>query len=271
MTYQDTAFMVGHPAAAIAIAAITTRNSSTLTDDSKRALIDSRIGLVGSFTATGADAGFALDLGTTTAADDSNRVVIPAGHNFAGETLEIISDTSGPTLPSPVVEDTIAVGAGSAAVLDFSFAAVTGARYWGLQVATSAAEVFSLGEFWLGERKSLTSGDGRVDPGFESSYDHDLEQDDFGGRTATLEISPPRKRFSLKIRLLDPSNPDYATLDEIMRLGRSRPFWYWPPDSADPGPYLVRLTRSAARKNDSKVPQSVIKYQVDLEMLEELT
>lgn len=271
MSYQNPAFMVSHPASAIAIAAITTRNSTALTDDSKRALIDSRVGLLGSFTASGVDAGFAIDLGTTTAADGANRVVVPAGHNFAGETLEIISDTSGATLPSPVVEDTIAVGAGSAAVLDFAFAAVTGARYWGLQVQTSLSETFSLGEFWLGERKALTTGDGRVDPGFDSEYEHDLNQEDFGGRTATLELSPARRVFTLSVRGLDPANADFATLDEVMRLGRSKPFWYWTPDSTDPGPYLVRLTRAAKRTQGSKVPAALMQYEVDLEMMEELT
>ena len=224
------------------------------------------------FTASAANAGFALDFGASDAVDGVNRCVIPAGHNFAGETVEVIHDTDGATLPSPTVADSIAVGAGSAALLDFSFTGVNGSQYWGLQVPTSAAEVFQLGEFWLGTRKTLTyPGGARVEPGFDAEYEHDVAEASYGGRTASLELSPPRKRFTLLGQRVDPSHADFATLDEVIRLGRSRPFWYWPPDSLDPGPYLVRLSRAARRRNDSRVPQSAIRYRVELEMLEEIT
>lgn len=269
MAFQQPAFMVAHPASALAIAAITARNSGTFTDDSKRALIDSRQGEAAAFTATGANAGFAIDFGTTSAAGSVNRCVIPAGHAFGGETLEIISDNSGVTLPSPSIRSTQAVVGSD--VLDYSFGPVTADRYWGLQVTTSAAEVFTLGEYWIGNRKALTSGDAMIDPSWTREYADNLRSDSFAGRDVTLELSPPRRAFSLHIRNLDPAGTDFATLEEVILAGRSSPIWYWTPDSTDTGPYLVRLSRAARREQMSDVPSVSVRYEVRLELVEQLT
>lgn len=261
--------MVAHPTSSLAIAQITARNSTTFTDDSKRSLADSRQGRFSEFTATGINAGFAIDFLNTAAAGTVNRCVIPAGHSTSGHDLEIISDNSGVTLPSPSIRSTGTVSGGG--VIDRSFAGVSADRYWGLQITTSGAEVFRMAEFWIGQYKSLTLGDGRVDPGFESAYVNEVRTEDFGGRTATLELSPPRRQFSLSVRSLDPAGADYATLEEVVRLGRAAPFWYWPPDSLDAGPYLVRLSSAARRRNDSKIPTHSIRYEVEIDMVEEIT
>ncbi len=268
MTYQAPAFMVAHPASLLAIAKFTTRNSTAFTDDSKRSLIDSKQSEAAAFTATTTNAGFAIDFATTSAAGSVNRCVIPAGHNFDGETLQIISDNSGSSLPSPSVRSSASVS--GAGIIDRSFGSVPADRYWGLQITTSGAEVFSLSEFWLGNRKALTTNDARVDPGSERDYEHDVTEEDFGGHTVSLELSPPRRRFSLKIRGLDPAQADFAKLDEVIRDGRTNPFWYWTPDSTDTGPYLVKLTRSAVRRQTFTKPMTKLFYEVDLEMLEQL-
>ena len=269
MTFQQPAFMVAHRASVSAIADFATISSTTFSDDSKRALLDSNQGLLGSFTATTASAGFSLDMDAGRAGYTFNRVVIPAGHTFAGFDVVVEGDATGPTLPAPIRTATILAVA--AEVLDFSFAAaIGGPRWWGIKVLLSAAEIFSLGEFWVGNRRALTSNDARVDTGWERAYEHDLSEDTFGGRTATLELSPPRRKFSLKVRDLDPAGNDFATLDEVIRDGRSKPFWYWTPDSTDTGPYLVRLTGSATRVQASTVPTKSVRYEMTLEMLEEL-
>ncbi len=269
MSYQNPAFMVAHPMASRSISDISARNSGSFTNDSKRALIDSRQGEVAEFTATAANAGFALNFGSISGSGTVNRCVIPAGHNFGGETLEVISYNSGVALPSPTVRSTGAVGASE--LVDRSFADVIGDRYWGLQISTSLAETFSLTEFWLGNRMELSQGDARIDQGFEREYEHDLAEDNFGGRTTSLELSPARRKFSLRIRDLDPSGADFAALENVIRDGRSKPFWYWTPDSTDTGPYLVKLTRAARRKQSSKVPTTFSRYEMDIDMLEQVT
>ena len=272
MAYQNPAFMIEHPSDVIGTAEVTARNSLTFTTDSKRALLDRRQGELGSFTANGANGGFALDYGTTAASRTINRCVIPAGHNFDGETLEIISDNSGATLPSPTVEDSIAVS--GSAVIDFPFADKSGERYWGLQVTTSASETFNIGEFALGDRVALSAGanPSDVQPDFDRAYLHDVATDVIGGRDIALELTPPRRSFSLEIRYVIPGSDDADILEEIIRLGVSTPFWYWTPDSTDTGPYLVKLSGSATRSQESQQPpQALIAYSVKLEMIEQTT
>ena len=268
MTFQQPAFMVAHRAAVSAITDFATINSNTFSDDSKRALLDSNQGLLGSFTATTASAGFSLDMDAGRAGYTFNRLVIPAGHTFAGFDVVVEGDATGPTLPAPVRTSTILAVA--AEVLDFPItSSVGGPRWWGIKVLLSATEVFSLGEFWLGHRRALATNDARIDTGWERSYEHDLSEDTFGGRTVTLELSPPRRKFSLKVRDLNPSGTDFDILDEVIRDGRSAPFWYWTPDTTDTGPYLVRLTGAATRVQASTVPTKSVRYEMTIEMLEE--
>jgi len=267
MSYQNPAFMVAHPSSLRSIADFATLASNTFTDDSKRALIDSRQGEQASYTADGAASGFTLDMGSTTAADPVNRLVVPGGHTFDGYIVLLIS---GVTLGSISVRSSTVVA--DKGVIDASFSDRNGDQFWGLQVINSvASDVFSFGEFWVGNRRSLNTNDARVDQGFEREYEHDLSEEDFGGRTVSLELSPARRSFSLQVRDLDPSGADFATLDEVIRDGRSKPFWYWTPDSTDTGPYLVKLTRAARRKQSSKVPTVRSRYEVSIEMLEQVT
>lgn len=266
MSYRNPAFMVAHPAASLPIASITPRDS-TISDDSKRALIDSRQGELASFTATWTSSGFFIDFGSPAGAGTVNRALVPAGHNFDTRTLVVLS---GPNAGSVTVRDsTIQSGSG---VIDFSFADITSDQVWLFNAGgVSISDVFTLGEFWLGEYKELTYGDGRVDPGFEREYQHDVVEAEFGGRTTSLELSPPRRKFSLQVRGLDPDEADFATLEEVVASGPAKPFWYWPPDDTEPGPFLVKLTRSAKRVQGGRSPSVHMRYEVELEMLEQVT
>jgi hypothetical protein len=144
-------------------------------------------------------------------------------------------------------------------------------RWWFFQSGTTGTETFTLGEFWIGNRKALTAGDSAIETGFAREYVHNVSEDNFGGRTATLELSPVRRTFSLQVQNLDPSGTDFATLDEVMRDGRTKPFWYWTPDSTDTGPYLVKLISAATRAQSSSVPIKSSRYAVALEMIEQIT
>ncbi len=267
MSYQNPAFMIVHNATAVAVGDIVTIVASTLTDDSKRALIDSRQGELGSFTATGGDAGFSIDMAGGLGGGSSNRVVIPAGHTFDTFSVVVKGDDTSNALPSPERTDTIAVS--GSGVLDFSFALATGLRWWGLTVTGSVAEVFSLGEYWMGERVAIDNAD--VQPEFGKAYEQLIAGDVIGGRDVTLELAPPRRTFSLSLRYVSPADADFTILEEVIRLGRSQPFWYWTPDDTDTGPYLVKLSRSAVRKQESAAPQAGIFYAIDLEMIEQQT
>lgn len=268
MTYQAPAFMVAHPASRLPLSAISTKNVSVFTDDSKRALIDSKQSETGSFTSTNIQSGIVFSW-VGLSPPRVNRIVIPAGHTFDGFTVQAFSDDDTPNFPSSLQRYSQAqTGAG---IIDMAFSLVTTDIDWIVRVLDSVnLDVFSLSEIWLGERKALTTNDARVDPGAERDYEHDVTEEDFGGHTASLELSPPRRRFSLKIRGLDPAQADFAKLDEVIRDGRTSPFWYWTPDTTDTGPYLVKLTRSAVRRQTFSKPMTKLFYEVDLEMLEQL-
>lgn len=270
MAYRQPAFMRDTFLAGLAVSAVSARNASALTDASKRALIDRRAGPFASITATGANAGAEFDLGFI-GTKGFTRAVIPRGHNLAGETVRVITDTTAgmatPTaLGSMTAPDT-------SRPLDFSFVSGSTDRYWGFEVTTSAAETFLVGEFALGIYVQL-SADAWVDPSWDRSHVHELTEDRFGGRSAVVELAPYRHRFSLEVRNVTAGSVDDALLETVVRYGRTAPFWYWPPDDqADiAGPYLVQLSSSPVRRQESRAPLSTgPRYSIALEMVEQLS
>jgi len=266
MGYQQPAFMISHPASAIAISDVSARGSTTaLSDDSKRALIDSRQGEQASFTAAGSDAGVEFDLLT---APTINRWVIPAGHtmNQISGNWQLYSDDNSSFSSGSLRLNEAISGTG---VFDGVVLTTTTERYWLFQALTTTTQTFTLGEFWIGERVAISSG--YVQPGFRSEWEHHIAEDVIGGRDIALELTPPRRRFSLEIRYVVPATSDALILEEILRLGRSTPFWYWTPDDTDTGPYLVKLEASATRAQESAAPQAQIAYTVSLTMIEQTT
>lgn len=263
MGYTSPAFMVAHPSAEIALDKITPRPAATaFSDDSKRALTDRRQGEFAQFTATGSAAGVEFEYATDPRA---NRVVIPAGHTFNGFVLDIFSDDN-PAFSSATNRSSTSISGSS--VIDLTFSLVTNESNWLFHV-NSTTEVFTLGEFWLGERVPIATAD--VQPFFEREWVHRVANQVIGGRDLSLELTPPRRRFGLSLRYVDPGSADFTILEEVLRLGVSTPFWYWPPDTTDPGPYLVKLERSARRKQERVAPQVTISYSIDLVMIEQST
>lgn len=273
MAYQQPAFMVNHLGLGLSTSAITARNASTMATASKRAVTDGRAGELGSVTATGSNAGFIFDLGTTSAGDVINRAVIPGGHSLAGTNLQIVKDTIPGMNGFPSPQIALTASGAPAGVIDFATIVNSdpGYRYWALQYNLSTnGFVISVGELWLGTRTAL-SANAYVSPSWALEYDQELAEDEFGGRTAVVQLSPARRKFRLEVVNLDPAGADFALLEQVITTGRVRPFYYWPPDSATPGPYLVKLSSNATRRQEFRAPQAGIRYAVALEMLEQLT
>lgn len=268
MAYRAPAFMVTNVVSSLALSAVTARNAGTFSDASKRALIDMRQTPIGSFAATGANAGVEFDLGTTLISSLVNRAVIPAGHNLTGETVRIVSGTTA-GIGTPTVLATAVAGSG---VIDLGWTPVAGHRYMALDISTSAAEVFTLGEFWLGFRFDLTA-DAWVQPPWRAEYQHELTEERFGARLATVETAPPRRRFSLEVLNLEPSGVDFLQLEGVVRGGRTAPLWFWPPDDSlfTAGPFLVQLASSSLRRQESRAPLAGVRYGASFDLVEQLT
>lgn len=266
MAYRQPAFMVDTALASLSISSIVARNASALSDASKRALVDHRAGPAGSIVATGANAGVQFDTGVISA-KPYNRALIAKGHNLAGETVRVISDTTN-GMATPTVHDS-ETGPSSIAPIDFSFAAGSSDRYWGFEVTTSSAETFLVGEFALGIYAQL-SAEAAVSPDWANEFEDVTAEQRFGSRDALLVLSPPRRRLTLRVANVVAGSADALVLDEVAEMGRERPFWYWPPDDTLP-PVLVMLSSAATVRQDFPAPSVSIRYRYDFAMREQLT
>ncbi len=266
MSYQNPAFMIEHYASDLAATtAITEFGCTALSDASKRSLVDARQGAVASYTNTAANGGPVIDFGTPRA---FNRCVVPQDHaGIAGESCGVRADDNA-GMASPLIDGTVTPVAGQ--VADFEVGAINGLteRYWSFYT-NSASAAIEISEVWLGTRNELSAAVA-VGVDWSDEYRHEVAQRVFGGGLSTLEASPPRRVFTLTVRNVDATGPDWPILDEVIRDGRSHPFWYWPPDTDAGGPYLVTLEASAARRQEFPSPRTAIAYEVSLEMVESL-
>lgn len=258
MAYRQPAFMVGNAVEEAGISAIDD-NGSTLTNEEKRRFIDFRADEIGT-----PDARIDVDFGSTGPSETINRCVIPAGHNISGIDQRIFADpTFAPTTKVSGNPDVTA----TSATIDLDCSDANGdERYW-RWIPVSASAPIELGEFWLGEYVQL-SADALPDPSFDRAWNAPRVVQEFHTRREVLKLGPARRIFSLTVRNLDPTGSDFAIVDRVASEGIFDPFWYWPPDDNDAGPYLVQLEREASIEQEFAAPSVSILYRVDLRIIE---
>jgi len=266
MTYRQPAFMVDN-----AIGDITdvgdvraAPSTSAISTETIRALVDGRISSIGTFTATGSNAGLRYDLPVVPPVE-LNRMVIPATHSgFNGETLQIFHDNAVGFPSATTASSAVVSGEGTIdRVLDSGTE-----QFWAMQVSTSVnLDVFTLRGLWLGVYNQLSSA-AAVDPKFELGWESQQTETDYPGGTAVAQISAPRRTFTLEIADVDPAGADYTLLDAVMQA-RTKPFWYWPPDDTDPGPFYVRHSRDPSRVQDFGAPSLATRYTFKFGFLED--
>jgi hypothetical protein len=261
VTYRPPAFMVTHSVANRSIASITTTGGSYLSDAHKRALIDFRVGDFALYNTVLASALLDVDMGS---AFLFNRLVIPFGHNLTGQTIQVETDTSS-GFGTPTLVGTLVVP--SITPIDLPLTTSVAERYWRFRMTLSPSIAPSFSEFWLGGYSELTA-DAYVDQAFENGYRSPVIRTEYPSGVATLALATARRRFSLTVRNLDSAGTDYAALAVVLRLGHTRPFWYWPPDTIDAGPFLVQLEQDGTRVQEFPSPTARTLYQVDLAMAE---
>jgi hypothetical protein len=264
MAYRQPAFMFDS-VITTTLANITARNASALSDASKRALFDQRPSPFASIVATGANAGVQFDSGLIFA-KPWTRAIIPPGHNLAGETVRVISDTTA-GMATPDVKDSMTAPQATLP-LDFEFSAGTTDRYWGFEVTTSSAETFLVGEFAVGIYSQL-SASAAVNPGWTQAYQDETATQRFAGRDAVLVLAPQRRVFTLRVADVIAGSADSVILENVAKLGRDRPFWYWPTDDTI-GPFQVLLTQSARVAQDFPAPLVSVRFAYEFSMLEQL-
>ena len=269
MSYQTPAFMVDQPFTAITDVATdvyAAPNTAAISDAVKRAFIDRRMGSIGTWSASGSGSGSGVrfDLGGVPS-PLPNRLVIPAGHDLDGYTIGVYHASDSGFTTDVVAQAAQAVSGSD--VIDLSWTAA-GNRYFAVQiVGADPAGSWSVSQLSLGERLEIS--DSPVPPGFESGWVEDVSESAYPGGTLASQNAPARRRFSLPIRWIDPASADWTTIADVLRTGRHRPFWFWPPESEEPGPFHVKLDRAAMREQSFPEPSARTRYDVTLEMTEQ--
>jgi hypothetical protein len=261
VTYRAPAFAITHSVATRTIPSITTPGGTYLSDPHKRALIDFRVADFATYNSTLATAVLQVDMGS---AYGFNRMVIPFGHNLATHNILIESDTNS-GFTTPTFQGSLLVP--SILPIDLSLVGTPAERYWRMTMTLSPSIAPSFSEWWLAGYVQL-SADAYVDQGFENGYISPVIRTEYPSGTATLALSTARRRFSLVVRNLDSTGADYNALSAVLRLGHTRPFWYWPPDTADAGPFFVQLDVDGTRVQEFKAPTARTLYQIEFAMTE---
>lgn len=238
--------------------------AAAISNANRRALVDGRAGTLGQFTATNVHAGVKFDTGSVLAVA-ANRFVVPAGHvGFDGK-ISVVYHSADMSISSPtLVFYGLVSGAG---VIDKAITAGS-ERYWMFRLQDAvAAEVFTLAGWWLGVYSQLSAA-AAVAPDFVLGWQSQQVETDYPGGVAVIEVAAPRRTFSLTVRDVDPTSADYTLLDSVMQA-RAKSFWYWPPDDATPGPFLVRLSKDAQRSQEFGAPSQALRYKFSFEFLED--
>jgi hypothetical protein len=266
MTYRQPAFMVSNAFSAITDVAnqMKYNGSQTVSNSERRNMIDGRSGSVSSWTATSTGSGPRFDLGSVPS-KELNRLIIPSGHTgMEGKTLRVYQDTSF-SYPSPTVVATSVISGSE--VIDLSLSSGD-EQYWIWQISDSvASDVYSVGGSWLGTYEQLSTASA-VQPEFSNGWIDQVLETEFPSGIASIELASPRRTFSLQVRDVDPASTDYALLDQVMQA-RGRSFWYWPPDTTDAGPYLVRLSKRSERRQEFSAPSIGLRYRMSFEFVED--
>jgi len=266
MTYRQPAFMLDNALAAATNVAteVLPFNSYNAINAVRRKIIDGRQGGVASWVAALANAGWRIDT-QSTPTTELNRFVMPEGHTgFISETLRIYHSQFSDFSPATQVANLTAT---TNAIVDLTLSSGT-QRYWAFQVSTASLdEVFSCGGFWVGVYQQLTTA-AAVQPQFSNGWVDQVLETEFPSGIASIELASPRRTFSLEVRDVDPASSDYALLDQVMQA-RGRSFWYWPPDTTDAGPYLVRLSKRSERRQEFAAPSIGLRYRMSFEFVED--
>jgi|ETNmetMinimDraft_15_1059895.scaffolds.fasta_scaffold24869_2 hypothetical protein len=261
MGYAQPAFMVDHLANEAGIVGITTNVGGALSDDGKRALIDFQVGNFAMFDVSSAFHTVEYDFGVNAS---FNRVVIPAGHDMAGVDLAFPS-ADNPSYTSPSSHGTLSPVLDG--IIDFALTN-TGVshRYWRAAWGATVG-AWQLSQIWWGWRTQLTAA-AHVQPDWDFESETPTVSHDWGTRVSTLVLGPARRRFSLSVERIDPATADYTILNTVARTGATHPFYYWPPDTEDAGPFLVALDREARIRQGYSIPNKAIRYDFNFEFRE---
>lgn len=260
MAYRNPLFGFLHAARAVGAAAVTPDDADAAYPEER--LIDSQIRPRFRFGTTAAGHRIDVDLGAGFATG-FDRLLIPTGHDLDGRAFTVEQDdNAGFATPTSLASGTFS-GTGH---LDVALTAST-ERYLRLTITPSGR--WSLPELWYTVRRTTTRG---PEPGWTDQPLANVNETTLRSGARFAQVNGARRRqFSLSYaHLSDAERATFATDLMNATLDGALPFWYWPPDDAEP-PVLVHLTAAPGMVQDRANPRATSQaWNGSLSMIESL-
>ncbi len=195
--------------------------------------------------------------GTLEAVD---RLLIPSGHDITGN-LIFETSTSGVFAGEETQRVNIIAAAG---VINESFTS-TDDRYHRFRVPNQQSK---FGELFVGRDRQTARGPNQqwVDQREPNLVETELR----GGNIYRVKAGELRRAFSFTFSRI--TGTDLAIFDELVTdtQGGLHPFWFFPPDTTE-APVFVKLLTAVNRRQDSGSPTATgQKFEIVLQMVEEL-
>ena len=259
MGYQIPSLSFLHAARDAGNSAITLSHSADA-DWPQYRLIDDHPGNLFRFDASGSGRYLDLDRGAA-GLEAIDRLLISAGHNLSGETLEVLSSTSGAFAGE---ETSLGSVVATSALVDKDLTSSTD-RYWRMTI--SGTGQWELPDWWLTRNRTPSRG---PDPQYRDREKEPNERTSTtpAGHDFVLQKGSPRRVFEYRWhRVTDTDLDIFDDLRDAIGGGASAPFWI---DSTDDGQTaaLVRLVDLLSFEQERAHPSQSVGYEIEMKARE---
>ena len=259
MAYRSPALIFLHALRTAGAASVTVSNEQA--GFTKERLLDDRGGAPFRFNTTAANHFVSVDRGAATTGDERiDRLIIPAGHNLSGASVEVLASTTGAFGGEETTEHSFTAAAG---VIDESFTAVE-ERYVRLNIVTSGQWEF--GELVFSKTRAPTRG---LEVNFADPKQANYVEATMVTRETYRTVRGPAQRaFLIAWPFLDDTDRTIFDDWDTETLAGARTFWFLSPDDADTV-LPMKLVDFYERENASPNPTATgIRPTVRMSLLE---
>ena len=264
MAYQNPSYCFLHAAADAGAASITI-NGAYNADYPEDNLIDYRPSSLLKWTATATPHRVVIDRGAGTR-EEIDRMIIPSGHNMAGEAWELRTNTSDSWGGTTVASGTFAAG-----LVDEVVSGGTEAQrkyQWVRLAMSTGGTALEMGQLFLTHTRTPTTRG--IEPHWEARQVPTLTEIPFPSRSALLSLAQNRWLYRVSYERLE--STDLAVFDNLMTEtgGGLVPFYFIPPDDGDDA-LLMRIQDFTRRRQARQSPSaSGAAFTIDFSMIEQI-
>jgi hypothetical protein len=188
-----------------------------------------------------------------------STMVIPAGHNFDGATLEVFDSAVGFATSETSRGSVVVSGSG---IIDFDLSTVSTQQFVRVDCPTNLKPEF--GQLFLTNRRNTTTG---PVPEWSQVPEPQVDAAQLATHVVAHQIATARDRWSLKHQALEA--PDLTLYDDLVgAAGGFGSFYFWPPGDDTVDPIFVQLADVRAREQDFAAPSLKQTWTIELDLLE---